>query len=296
MAGNYYPVNSLISLDDGTHELTVVTDVTMGGSSMQDGQLEIMPHRRCQADDHRGVQEPLNETMCGCNDIGAEPGKMGANGHEGDGGCLCEGLTMRGSVFVVLDTMVGAHAIRRKLVEQLNFPPTLAFAKGAAIKSSVAAAAAANNNTTGTTAATTINNPSTSMSFIARQLPPNVKLQTITSNYKAWNDQKLLLRFAHMYGAGEHPTLSMPANFSLSAIFATAQLNITSAAETMLTANQGRAAFEAKKLVWPSNGNRYPNTNVAAAHPSRVVLDVADASMTVSIRPMEVKTYLVTLG
>lgn len=35
VAGNYYPVNSLISLDDGSTEMSVVTDVSMGGSSMQ---------------------------------------------------------------------------------------------------------------------------------------------------------------------------------------------------------------------------------------------------------------------
>ncbi|KAH8073785.1 hypothetical protein JL720_10856 [Aureococcus anophagefferens] len=53
------------------------------------------------ADDNRGVQEPLNETMCGCNDVGAAPGSMGAHGHEGDGGCDCEGLTVRGVNYVV---------------------------------------------------------------------------------------------------------------------------------------------------------------------------------------------------
>ena len=40
-------------------------------------------------------QEPLNETMCGCNDIGAAPGDMGAHGREGDGGCECAGLAVR---------------------------------------------------------------------------------------------------------------------------------------------------------------------------------------------------------
>ena len=39
VAGNYYPVNSMISLDDNKTELAVVTDVTMGGSSMTDGSL-----------------------------------------------------------------------------------------------------------------------------------------------------------------------------------------------------------------------------------------------------------------
>ena len=58
VAGNYYPVNAMQSLDDGTHELAVLTDVTQGGSSLQDGALEFMVHRRLQADDNRGVQEP----------------------------------------------------------------------------------------------------------------------------------------------------------------------------------------------------------------------------------------------
>eukprot|EP01043_Picozoa_sp_COSAG02_P000416 COSAG02_NODE_7_length_64539_cov_120.393482_49_plen_99_part_00 len=56
-----YPVNSMISLDDGTTEMAVVTDVTMGGSSMRDGSLEVMTHRRLTHDDHRGVGEPLDE-------------------------------------------------------------------------------------------------------------------------------------------------------------------------------------------------------------------------------------------
>jgi hypothetical protein len=42
-----------------------------------------------------------------------------------------------------------------------------------------------------------------------------------------------------MHQVGEHPTLSMPATFSLAAIFAKAPLRITAASETMLTANQG---------------------------------------------------------
>ena len=57
------PVNSLISLDDGKNELAVVTDVTMGGASMADGELEIMVHRRCQKDDSRGVQVRILELI-----------------------------------------------------------------------------------------------------------------------------------------------------------------------------------------------------------------------------------------
>ena len=103
VAGNYYPVNAMMRLDDGELELAVLTDVSQGGASLQDGALEFMVHRRVQDDDSRGVQEPLNETMCGCNDIGAAPGDMGAHGHEGDGGCECAGLTVRGVHWLVFD-------------------------------------------------------------------------------------------------------------------------------------------------------------------------------------------------
>ena len=42
VAGNYYPVNSMISLDDSKTEMAVVVDTTMGGSSMSDGSLEVV--------------------------------------------------------------------------------------------------------------------------------------------------------------------------------------------------------------------------------------------------------------
>ena len=116
VAGNYYPVNAMMSLDDGELELAVLTDVSQGGASLQDGALEFMVHRRVQDDDSRGVQEPLNETMCGCNDIGAFPGKMGKSGHEGDGGCACAGLTVRGRHLLLFDTIANADQFPRWLV------------------------------------------------------------------------------------------------------------------------------------------------------------------------------------
>jgi alpha-mannosidase len=270
VAGNYYPVNSLLSLDDGAAELAVVTDVTMGGSSMADGQLELMVHRRCQADDHRGVQEPLNETMCGCNDIGAAPGKMGAHGREGDGGCECAGLTMRGSAYVIFDKVDAAHAARRQLIEELNFPPTLAFTKAKAVKVP-------------------------SYSSISAALPPNVKLMTLSSNYAAWNDGKIILRLSHLYQVGEHPTLSMPATVSLAAVFAKAGLKVGAAEETLLTANQGRDGFEAKKKVWATADATGGLVSYEGAQ-DRVRFDAADPALSVTLRAMEVKTFLVTLA
>jgi len=62
VAGNYYPVNEGIYITDGTVQLSLVNDRSAGGSSMQDGELELMVHRRCLVDDGRGVGEPLNES------------------------------------------------------------------------------------------------------------------------------------------------------------------------------------------------------------------------------------------
>lgn len=212
-----------------------------------------------------GVQEPLNETMCGCNDIGAQPGKMGEHGHEADGGCICDGLTMRGSAFLIIDTVDKAHAMRRQLVEAVNFPPTLAFTQGAVQKPK--------------------------MSSITGALPANLKLMTVSGNYASWNDGKIIIRLSHMYQVGEHPELSEPATVSLSQVFAKAGLKITSAVETMLTANQAKDAFEAKKKVWHT-ASTYPNTNVNSAQTQRTGFDADAGNMTVTVRAMEVKTFL----
>ena len=61
---NYYPVNCAIMLGDSDMKraFTVLNDRSQGGSSMLDGSLELMVHRRLLHDDYRGVGEPLNET------------------------------------------------------------------------------------------------------------------------------------------------------------------------------------------------------------------------------------------
>ena len=46
-------------------QFTILTDRSQGGSSMQDGDMEIMIHRRLLYDDAFGVGEPLNESAFG---------------------------------------------------------------------------------------------------------------------------------------------------------------------------------------------------------------------------------------
>ena len=163
VAGNYYPVNAMIAVEDtaAKTQLAILTDVTQGGSSLKNGQIEMMVHRRVMMDDRRGVQEPLNETMCGCNDENAAPGHMGENGHEGDGGCQCAGLTMRGRHWLVFDTVDKAHMTRRLASENLQYPATLAFNADISKKPL-----------------------RPSFSAVEAALPANVKLMTLTNNYK----------------------------------------------------------------------------------------------------------------
>jgi lysosomal alpha-mannosidase len=62
ISGNYYPVNSRIFIKDDSKQLTLLTDRSQGGSSLTDGSIELMVHRRDLYDDGFGVGEALNET------------------------------------------------------------------------------------------------------------------------------------------------------------------------------------------------------------------------------------------
>lgn len=265
----------MMSLNDTTHELAILNDVSSAGASLASGQLEFMVHRRLQADDNRGVQEPLNETMCGCNDIGADPGKMGKNGHEGDGGCDCAGLTMRGLHWIIFDTIDNAHETRRILGEGLNNPSSLAFHKPS------------------NQIAPTRELSMASMSALSAALPPNVKLVTLTSNYESFNDGKWLLRLSHLYEAGEHPTLAVPVEVDLSKVFGNAGLKITDAEEFSLTGNRPIAEMNKNKFKWDTF---FPNQAVKKQMEAHKALafeeKVPFQYPVVTIRPMEVRTFM----
>merc|ERR1719474_1095230 len=62
---NYYPVNSHIYIKDDLQQMGVIVDRSQGGSSMQDGCIELMLHRRLLDDDAKGVGEALNERAFG---------------------------------------------------------------------------------------------------------------------------------------------------------------------------------------------------------------------------------------
>ena len=103
--------------------MTVLNDRSQGGTSLSDGEVELMVrivkklnlriwymiifsqlHRRMLKDDKRGVGEPLNET-----------GQFG------------EGLIIRGKHFVLVDDIDKSSAAHRLMAEQLFLAPRLHF-------------------------------------------------------------------------------------------------------------------------------------------------------------------------
>ncbi|XP_071068877.1 lysosomal alpha-mannosidase-like [Dasypus novemcinctus] len=107
VAGNYYPVNTRIYITDGKVQLTVLTDRSQGGSSLRDGSLELMVHRRGITDDDRGVNETLEEA-----------------GAYGQG----PGLWVRGRHLVLLDKAEAAAAGHRLQAEREVLAPQVVLA------------------------------------------------------------------------------------------------------------------------------------------------------------------------
>ncbi|CAN0924761.1 Alpha-mannosidase At3g26720 [Linum grandiflorum] len=109
VAGNYYPINLGIYVQDASSELSVLVDRSVGASSLVDGQIELMLHRRMVHDDIRGVGEVLNETVCVLNE--------------------CEGLTVIGKFFFKVDNVGEGAKWRRTVGQELYSPVLVAFAK-----------------------------------------------------------------------------------------------------------------------------------------------------------------------
>ncbi|XP_041983730.1 lysosomal alpha-mannosidase-like isoform X1 [Aricia agestis] len=65
IAGNYYPVTNEIYIENDNLRVSVLTDRSQGGTSLEEGSIELMLHRRLLHDDAFGVDEALNETANG---------------------------------------------------------------------------------------------------------------------------------------------------------------------------------------------------------------------------------------
>ncbi|XP_057982567.1 probable alpha-mannosidase At5g13980 [Malania oleifera] len=107
VAGNYYPINLGMYMEDNKTEFSVLVDRSVGGSSIVDGQFELMLHRRLLYDDSRGVAEALNETDCILNE--------------------CRGLTVQGKFYFRIGPPGEGAKWRRSFGQEIYSPFLLAF-------------------------------------------------------------------------------------------------------------------------------------------------------------------------
>ncbi|XP_045601316.2 lysosomal alpha-mannosidase isoform X1 [Procambarus clarkii] len=113
VAGNYYPVNSRLLLSAGpSFRAAILTDRSQGGTSLGDGQMELMVHRRLLHDDAFGVGEALNETA------------------------FDQGLVVRGKHYLVHSEFATPDCdfgcLHRSLGEQLMLQPLVSFTRTSA--------------------------------------------------------------------------------------------------------------------------------------------------------------------
>ncbi|KZV21769.1 alpha-mannosidase [Dorcoceras hygrometricum] len=109
IAGNYYPINLGIYIKDKSTEFSILVDRSVGGSSIADGQLELMLHRRLLYDDGKGVDEALNETVCILD--------------------KCVGLTVQGKYYLRFDPLGYGSKWRRSFGQEIYSPFLLAFSE-----------------------------------------------------------------------------------------------------------------------------------------------------------------------
>ncbi|XP_049286781.1 lysosomal alpha-mannosidase-like isoform X4 [Anopheles funestus] len=169
VSGNYYPITAKIAIEDDQSRLAVLNDRAQGGSSLVDGQLELMVHRRLLRDDAFGVGEALNETQYGT------------------------GLVARGKHWLFFGS------------SQKDASPTLQakerFLQNKVLLPSWPFVTPVDNLLTYDDYLSNFRNI---YSAIAQQLPANVNLLTL----EPWKDGTVLVRFEHLFEKNEDPVYS----------------------------------------------------------------------------------------
>lgn len=183
VSGNYYPVSSFIYVTDPVSGVTmsIATDRAQGGSSLSNGAIELMLHRRLSLDDNLGVGEVLNETGLS---------------HEG------EGLIIRTKHLIDIEPNPSSASLaRRNAASDQSQRQTLRF-------SSLGA---------GETAASWIGKYHSSYSALRSDVDERLTVMTM----HALSPQSLLLRIAHRFAITDDDVLADDVTIDLSTLFST---------------------------------------------------------------------------
>lgn len=214
VAGNFYPVNTAIFLQDQNTSLAVVVDRSQGGSSLRDGTLELMVQRRNLEDDAKGVGEPLNET-CG----GMAPYPPYGNAER-----VGDGVIIRGTHKIMIGKGLSGAKLARSVMDSAFAEPLILFGK------CVNPCQVISENT--------------SFSGLQTGLPENVMLIT----FARLTSSKYLLRLGHQYGTGEDAELAEPVTVDIGTLFLGFDIDVID--EMTLSGNQKWESFLKRKLQW----------------------------------------------
>jgi len=291
VAGNFYPINTAISIADDATAFGVAVDRAQGGASLVDGQIELMLHRRLLCDDARGVAEPLNETQSispydwvdGKGKVHHEPYRIG------------KGLVVRGKHQVFLTAPASAARAYRRLQDEMYYEPVFAIADAFAPappppppdEAPVWSATCAGGK---------VNLPENVMILTVEKQPPAAAGASSRRGRKPKARSAghvVLLRVAHRFGVGEDDELSLPATVSLASLWCTAHLSApTSVEELSLSGNQPLSNMIARKLNWRRealDSERGPRDSAARRLPRAAP---KGPGKTVVLNPLQIRTFL----
>jgi lysosomal alpha-mannosidase len=192
-------------------QLTLVTDRSQGGSSIKDGSLEVMLHRRTLYDDALGVSEPIDEK-----------GKDG------------RGLVVRGKINMIFDSVSNSAALHRELAHRINNGPLILVTSEESLKSVDVAG----------------NGLITQWRGLRDAMPANLHLLTLMKDFDSDDEilNSIIVRIEHFYEKNEDPVLSLPATINLLDLLG-AQFNITNVQELALGANMKVSELN-ERLRW----------------------------------------------
>jgi len=263
IAGNYYPVIAAMYIHDDVSSLTVLNDRSQGGTSLSDGTIELMVHRRTKYDDHRGVEEPIDET----------DGGMSPYPPYGDAKRHGKGIIIQGIHRLMVGSGHDGAENARSQMDGTFSPLHLFFA-------------------TAPSSATNAVFEKASFSALQSDLPSNIMLMTfkkVRSSNVPSSTKAFLVRIGHQYAIGEgKEDLSSPVLIDMRVLFPNQR--ILSMMEKTLSNNQNRDSWERKRFQWkaaPASTNDVSESTKCAT---------GDGT-TIVVRPMKICTFeIVTTG
>jgi lysosomal alpha-mannosidase len=299
-ASNYYPITSWIFIRDYDRnlQLSILPDRPQGGSSIHDGQVELMLHRRLLQDDGLGVEEPLNEP-----------------------GIDRRGLIIRGKHYMLIGPIDSVIRSTRQLSKQLHLhpvqwfqappvamnlglPPVSSSNNGLVLPSAGTTSGLANNgeilanSATGTTLSSNSMMNRFKFSGLRDYLPKMVNLLTLES----WDPETVLIRLEHIFEINEDADYSRPIQLSLRRMFR--NFKVVKVREMTLDALQDIELARTNRLRFQTSTNPYKNYTdelgdfVNMDYVSHLIDNspAGEDLFIVELRPMEIRTFLVQIN